>query len=61
MSDFRTKIDEQQGAGVRFEVYQCVRKCHALAKPLIVPAAGRCGERDNDLDPFAASGQSATD
>ena len=40
MSDFRTKIDEQQGAGVRFEVYQCVRKSHALAKPLIVPAAG---------------------
>ncbi|MEN2749121.1 AIM24 family protein [Sphingomonas sp. T9W2] len=40
MSDFRTKIDEQQGAGVRFEVHQCLRKSHALAKPLVVPAAG---------------------
>ncbi|SDA14179.1 AIM24 family protein [Sphingomonas sp. NFR15] len=37
MSDFRTRIDEQASAGVRFEVYQFERKSHALHMPL--PAA----------------------
>ena len=39
MTDFRTKLDEQQGAGLRFELYQFVRKSYSLAKPLPVPAA----------------------
>jgi len=43
LTDFRTKLDEQQGAGVRFELYQFVRKSYALAKPLPVPAAPGAG------------------
>jgi uncharacterized protein (AIM24 family) len=34
MSDFRTRIDEQASAGVRFEVYQFERKSHVLAMPV---------------------------
>ncbi|AOH86057.1 hypothetical protein AWL63_20950 [Sphingomonas panacis] len=34
MSDFRTRIDEQASAGVRFEVYQFERKSHVLAMPM---------------------------
>lgn len=43
MSDYRTKIDEVGGAGVRFEVHQFRRKSHALARgPAAAagPAAG---------------------
>ncbi len=40
MSDFRTKIDEQTGAGVRFEVHECRRKSHALTRPVAVAAPG---------------------
>jgi uncharacterized protein (AIM24 family) len=40
MSDYRTKIDEQGGAGVRFELYQFRRKSHALARPQIAGVAG---------------------
>ncbi|MDF0487216.1 AIM24 family protein [Sphingomonas sp. H39-1-10] len=41
MSDFRTRIDEQASAGVRFEVYQFERKSHVLNMPL--PAASASG------------------
>ncbi|RZF63959.1 AIM24 family protein [Sphingomonas populi] len=34
MSDFRTRIDEQASAGVRFEVYQFERKSHVLTMPM---------------------------
>lgn len=40
MSDFRTRIDEQAGAGVRFEVYQFERKSHVLNMPLPAAATG---------------------
>jgi uncharacterized protein (AIM24 family) len=40
MTEFRTKIDEQRGAGVRFEVHQLLRKSHALGKPTVVQSAG---------------------
>lgn len=35
MTGYRTKIDEQGGTGVRFEVYQFIRQSHALATPAI--------------------------
>lgn len=37
MSEIRTKIDEQKGAGVRFEVHQLLRKSYALVKPVPAP------------------------
>jgi uncharacterized protein (AIM24 family) len=42
VSDYRTKIDEQGGAGVRFELYQFRRKSYALsrAQPSSLPPAG---------------------
>jgi uncharacterized protein (AIM24 family) len=42
LSDYRTRIDEQRSAGVRFEVYQFNRKSHALAvsTPATAPGAG---------------------
>jgi uncharacterized protein (AIM24 family) len=43
LTDHRTKIDELQGAGVRFEVHQFARKSHALAAPARVPAAAAAG------------------
>lgn len=43
MSDYRTKIDEQVGNGVRFELYQFVRKSHALGTPVHVPNASPNG------------------
>ncbi|UYY59285.1 AIM24 family protein [Sphingomonas sp. S2-65] len=43
MSDFRIKLDEQQGAGVRFEVHQLLRKSYALGKPVAAPAAATGG------------------
>lgn len=39
MSEYRTKIDEQAGQGMRFELYQFVRKSHALGSPIHVPNA----------------------
>ena len=39
MSDFRTRIDEQASAGVRFEVYQFERKSHVLAMPVPTTAS----------------------
>lgn len=38
MSGFRTKIDEQASAGVRFEVYQFERKSHVLTMPVSAPS-----------------------
>ena len=38
MSDYRTKIDETEGAGVRFELYQFRRKTYALG-----PSGGAAG------------------
>ena len=43
MIGYRSKIDEQQGAGIRFEVHQFVRKSHALARSVPVPAATSTG------------------
>jgi uncharacterized protein (AIM24 family) len=43
VSEYRTKIDEQAGAGVRFEVYQLLRKSYALAKPQTAPIASGTG------------------
>ena len=43
MSDFRTKIDDQSGDRVRFELYQFVRKTHALGAPRHVPNASPSG------------------
>jgi len=40
MTEFRTKVDEQAGAGVRFEVYQFARKSHALHPTRAGAAAG---------------------
>ena len=39
MSDFRTRIDEQASAGVRFEVYQFERKSHVLAMPVPITSS----------------------
>lgn len=41
MTDYRSKIDEQSGDRVRFELYQFVRKSHALGMP--PPVAGTAG------------------
>lgn len=43
MSEYRTKIDEQGGAGVRFELYQFARKSHALGSPIHLPNAAPSG------------------
>lgn len=40
MSEFRTRIDEQASAGVRFEVYQFERKSHVLAMPMAPSTTG---------------------
>jgi len=43
LSDYRTKIDEQVGDLVRFELYQFVRKSHALGNVRYVPNATPTG------------------
>jgi uncharacterized protein (AIM24 family) len=39
MSAYRSKIDEQASAGVRFELYEFARKSHILGGPVHVPNA----------------------
>lgn len=43
MSDYRSKIDEQASDRVRFELYQFVRKSHAMGAPVHVPNASPNG------------------
>ena len=43
MSDFLSKIDEQAGDRVRFELYQFTRKSHAMGSPVHVPNAAPGG------------------
>jgi uncharacterized protein (AIM24 family) len=43
MVEYRTKIDEQASTGVRFELYQFVRKSHALGSPVHLPNAAPNG------------------
>lgn len=40
MNDFRTKIDEQASAGVRFELYQFRRKSYSLGPALLTSMVG---------------------